>query len=76
MSPEQATALIVAAAALITALGALVDQLHRLRKDLNGRLSQLVETTALASLKQGELQGRDQERRRATTPPRTELPPG
>ena len=63
MTPEQGTALIVAAAALVTALGALIDQLHRLRKDLNGRLSQLVETTAMAALKQGELAGRDQERR-------------
>jgi hypothetical protein len=58
MTPEQGTALLVAATGLIAALGVLIDQLRRLRQDLNGRLTQLVETTALAAAKEGELRGR------------------
>lgn len=56
---EQWTALLVAATALVTAIGATAVQLRGLRKDLNGRVSQLIEAATAASRKQGELEGRD-----------------
>ena len=66
MTPEQATALLVAATGLIAALGVLVAQLHQLRKDLNGRLAELVETTRVAALKTGELEGRAWQEQRSS----------
>ena len=59
MTPEQATALIVAATGLIAAVGVLVVQLRSLRKDINGRLSQVLDLAATAARKDGELAGRD-----------------
>ncbi len=59
MSAEQATALLVALTGLVGALSVLVVQLRQMRKDLNGRLTELVETTKLAASKTGELAGRD-----------------
>jgi len=64
---EQAIALFGALAAVITALGVLLGQLSSLRKDVNGRLTQLLEAEAARARKEGELAGRDyiQPRRRA-----------
>ena len=59
MSPEQLVAILGAVTALVIALGAVVRQIAELRKDINGRLSQLVETTRVAATKEGELLGRD-----------------
>lgn len=59
MTPEQAIALIGALTALVTAVSAAVYQLARLRGDLNGRMSQLIDAAAAASHKQGEMEGRD-----------------
>lgn len=59
MSPEQITALLTGVTALIVAVTTLVLQLRALRKDLNGRLSQLVDAAAMAAAKDGELKGRD-----------------
>ena len=59
MSTEQVTALIVAVTGLVAAIGALIVQLRLLRKDLNGRVSQLLETSSLAQHRLGELEGRD-----------------
>lgn len=59
MSTEQLVALLGALTALIVAIGAVLQQLVMLRRTLNGRLSDLVETTRAAALKEGELRGRD-----------------
>ena len=63
MSAEQATALIVALTGLVGAIGLLMRQIGELRRDLNGRLEQLLESTSAAAHKQGELAGRDFARR-------------
>lgn len=59
MTPEQIVALIVALTGLMAAIGVVIRQLGELRKDLNGRLEQLLVATSEASRKQGELAGRD-----------------
>lgn len=59
MSPEQLVAVLVAATALVTAIGVIVAQLVSLRKAVDGRLTELVESTRLAATKLGELRGRD-----------------
>jgi hypothetical protein len=59
VSAEQATALIVALTGLLGSIGLLMRQIGALRRDLNGRLEQLLETTSTAARKQGELAGRD-----------------
>lgn len=59
MTVEQATALIVALTAMVTAIGVVVVQLVSLRKQIDGRLSELLEQTKLASGHRGELIGRD-----------------
>lgn len=65
MTPEQATALIVAVTGLVGALGVVFAQLRQTHKLINSRMTELIETTKLASLKTGELEGRDQERARS-----------
>jgi hypothetical protein len=69
VSAEQATALLVALTGLVGAIGVLVAQLHQMRKDLNGRLTELVATTKLAAQKTGELAGRDWTERRGLDRP-------
>jgi hypothetical protein len=59
MSPEQATALIVAVTGLIAAIGVVAVQLVQVKKQINGRLTELIATTKLAAQKDGELAGRD-----------------
>lgn len=59
MTPEQATAFIVSVTGLIAALGVAIAQFRSLRRDINGRLTQLLTTAAEAARKDGELAGRD-----------------
>ncbi len=59
MTSEQLVAVLVALAGLVTAMGVLIGQIVQLRKEVDGRLSQLVEATRGAALKEGELRGRD-----------------
>jgi len=59
MTPEQATALIVAFTGLIGACGLAVQQFRSLRRDINGRMQQLLEAYGAAQRKDGELAGRD-----------------
>lgn len=59
MSPEQIAAICTGAAAIVTALGLLMQQMSHLRRDVNGRMEDLLERTAIAARKEGELAGRD-----------------
>ena len=59
MSPEQITAVLTGVAGVIVAIGVLVHNITELRKDLNGRLSQLLASREEAARKDGELAGRD-----------------
>lgn len=59
MTPEQFTALIVALTGLIAAVGAVFAQLRSTHKLMNGRMTELLDATKLASQKTGELRGRD-----------------
>lgn len=74
MSPEQITAILTGVGGIIVAVTALVVQLRLIRKDLNGRLTQLIDTAALAAAKDGELKGRDFSRSRKRTPVRVADP--
>lgn len=65
MSPEQGTALIAAITALVIAVGGVLAQLRQTHALLNGRMTQLIAETKLASQKTGELDGRDLEVARA-----------
>lgn len=69
MSPEQVTALIGAITALVVAVSAVLLQVRGLRNDINGRVAQLIDTTAAAAKKQGELEGRDFMQRLTTGAP-------
>ena len=72
MSPEQLVALVVALSGLLGAIGIVIGQVAALRRDINGRLTQLLEATAAHAAKEGELAGRDfaaEDRRRSTLPP-------
>lgn len=71
MTPEQATALIVAITGLVAALGVLVVQLVQVRKQIDGRLTELLATTRVAAQKEGEMVGRDFVERRQDPPPTT-----
>lgn len=59
MSPEQVVAVLVAATGLVGALGVMLRQLHEMRGDLNGRLTELLDAVAKAERREGELAGRD-----------------
>lgn len=59
MSIEGLTGLIVAITGLVAAIGVLVVQVKGLRRDINGRISQLLEAHGQAERKEGELAGRD-----------------
>jgi hypothetical protein len=66
---ENVTGLIIAVTGLIAAIGVLVVQVKGLRKDINGRLTQLLEAHGEAQRKEGELAGRDY----VTTPTRVSV---
>ena len=59
MTPEQATALIIALTGLVGALGAVFVQLRQTHRLINSRMTQLIDTTKLAAQKSSELAGRD-----------------
>jgi hypothetical protein len=66
VSAEQLVAILTATTALLGALGAIFAQLLALRHQMqanheliNGRVAELLTTTQLAALKEGELRGRD-----------------
>lgn len=59
VTPEQASALIVALTGLVAALGVIIVQLRQTHNLVNSRMTQLVDTTKLAAHKDGELAGRD-----------------
>ena len=67
MSPEQLVAVLVAFTGVLSAIGILIGQVRTLRHEINGRLSDLVEATRIASLKEGELLGRDHEKSAAAS---------
>jgi hypothetical protein len=56
---DQVTALLVAATGLITAIGVVAVQLRGLRKEINGRMEQLLTIAAASAHKEGEMVGRD-----------------
>jgi len=71
----------VAVTGLLGALGIVIRQIGELRKDLNGRLTELVRVTSMAAAKQGEMAGRawqiEQAAKRAPLPgPIAPNPPG
>lgn len=59
MTPEQFIAIIGACTALVAAIGGLVLQVRALNQHLNGRMEELLTEARSASLKEGELSGRD-----------------
>lgn len=74
MTPEQGTALVVAITGLLGAIGLLIGQLVALRRDINGKMEELVRHASAAAEKRGELAGRDYQaqRRRRTDVPLTD----
>lgn len=66
MTAEQATALLVALTGLIGAIAAVIVQIRGLRKDLNGRVTELLVESTAAAHRHGELEGRDFMRRLLT----------
>ena len=72
MTPEQITALLAGLAGVLVALGSVFHNISELRKDINGRMSQLLEEHSAAARKEGELAGRDYAiKRRRTEPTRS-----
>ena len=63
MSPEQLTALLVALGAVLAGVAAVIAQLAQLRRQVNGRLSELLDEAHITAEHRGELKGRDYERR-------------
>lgn len=59
MTVEQVVAVLGALTALLVAATALLVQVHLLRKDLNGRVTQLLDAAGMAREKRGEMAGRD-----------------
>lgn len=59
MTPEQIAALCAGIAAIVGAVTVLVQQMSHLRRDVNGRMEDLLEKTAIAARREGELAGRD-----------------
>lgn len=68
MNPEQLVAVIGALAGLLLAVGMVLQRLGELRKDLNGRMAQLLQEASAAAEKRGELAGRDFMHRMYATP--------
>jgi hypothetical protein len=56
---EQVTGLILAIATFLGAFATVLIQISNLRRDLNGRLEQLIHHAVEAAEKRGELAGRD-----------------
>lgn len=63
MTSEQVVAIIVAATGLLGAIAIVIKQIGDLRQELNGRLAEMMDHAAAAARKEGELAGRDFERR-------------
>lgn len=59
MTTEQLVAVLGAITALVIAVGAVMQQLLALRKQIDGRMGEMLELTRLAATREGELQGRD-----------------
>jgi hypothetical protein len=78
VSPEQFVAIVVALTGAIAAVGVVLVQLAQLRREVNGRLTQLLEETREQGRLEGELRGRDhvgmQLRRVGDTPISTPVP--
>jgi len=72
VTPEQLVAVLGGATALIAALTALFVQIANLRREVNGRLSQLLVEAVQAAEKRGELAGRDFIHRMYAPPPENE----
>lgn len=64
MTPEQATALIIAISGLIGALGAVFAQLRQTHGLINSRMTELIDTTKLAAQLGGQQEGMERERAR------------
>lgn len=75
MTVETVVAVIGAITAFVIAITALIAQIHGLRKDLNGHVAQLVETSTIAAKKEGELEGRDFMHRLLAPPSDPTAPP-
>ena len=58
MSPEQLVAVLAGITALLVATGAVLRQVLELRREVDGRLTQLLELTRTAAVSRGDLQGR------------------
>jgi hypothetical protein len=67
VSPEQWTALLVALGAILAAFAAVLTQVVALRRQVNGRLEQLLEQTRVAAQHRGELEGRDWQKGQASS---------
>ena len=59
MSAEQFVAVLVAITGLVAAIGALYTEVRATRSAVNGRLTELVESTRLAATALAELKARD-----------------
>lgn len=55
MSPEQFVAIVAAITALVVAVGGVIVQVVQLRRQVDGRLTQLLELTATSSRAAGAL---------------------
>jgi hypothetical protein len=66
VSPEQVVALLGALAAVLGALGIVLHNVAELRQEVNGRLQELLTSTALSAHRKGEMEGRDFMRRLLT----------
>jgi hypothetical protein len=64
VTPEQATALIIAISGLIGALGAVFAQLRQTHGLINSRMTELIDTTKLAAQLSGQIEGTERERTR------------
>lgn len=74
MTIETVVGILGAVTALVVAITALVVQLKGLRRDLNGHVTQLVNTSTAAAKREGELEGRDFMHRLLTGGPETPGP--
>ncbi len=72
MTPEQATALIVAISGLIGALGVVFAQLRQTHALINSRMTELIDTTKLAAQLGGQQEGVERERARLGSIPSAE----
>jgi len=78
VSPEQLVAVLAGFTALLVAAGAILRQLLELRREVDGRLTQLLNLTRTSSVALGDLQGRAAAATEAAdlgvTPIRTKFP--